>query len=226
MKKLILLILFIIELVFDGFSQSLIKNDTSFTYYFGLQTKVIDVLPIELSFIMLRENRPSYRFNLGFCSTQLNKVGNSSYQGYIHNNLALSAFYHKQNITAFYLKSGILLTKDLENNKLKYLSLNSVLAFAYQTFSLTTEDRIYGTVKKNYNENTFYNSLELEYQNLYKSGISFGLILGGKLINPSPFTNIIKGLENGSSYSPGMGFGNPIYFNIQVGYHFRFKKKK
>jgi chromosome segregation protein len=32
-------------------------------------------------------------------------------------------------------------------------------------------------------------------------------------------------VEKATTYTPGMGFGNPIYLNIQVGYHFKFKKK-
>lgn len=175
--------------------------------------------------MIIRENKPSYRFNLGYCSTQFNEVENLSYSGFIYNNVVLSPFTHTQNMYAIYLKGGILLTKKIENNKLKHLSLNSVLANSYQTFSLITEDKIYGTVTKKYQENSFYSSLELEYQNLFKSGISLGIILGGKLLNPTAFTNIVSGIEKATTYSPGMGFGNPIYFNIQLGYHFKFKKK-
>jgi hypothetical protein len=104
--------------------------------------------------------------------------------------------------------------------------LNGTCTYATENFSISTNDAIYGNTTKNYDEKNIYSSVELELQKITRYGLNFGVLAGFKTINPVAFSTLISGIENATTYSPGSGFGSKVYFNIQVGYHFRFKKKK
>ena len=181
----------------------------------GLQTRIIDLLPLEFSLIAHKQKRFSYAIKLGVNYFKKNNFDDVYL--YQSGGLGNNTFSHDQRFKALYLKPGITLINRRRNGE-NFLNLNAVCTYAIENFQLTTEDRIYGKVIKKFSEENFYFGTELEYLRIFNSGFSFGLIYGMKIINPVAFKKVIPNIENASSFSPGMGFGRSIYFNISVGY--------
>lgn len=223
-RKGILLLLLVCVSYIKAKTQYLYEIDTSSLNYIGLQTKVIDYLPIELSFIHAKNNGFSYLIRLSY----VKPFGEQAMNYNLFENSQLvggNNFEHKKSTQAYTVKSGAMLWRFYDDYGLRYISLNATCTYAHEKFTLITLDYIYGKNIKNYTENNIYSSIELEAQKITRYGLSFGIIAGYKAINPTPFSFIIKGIEKATTYSPGSGFGSKLYINIQVGYHFKFKKK-
>jgi hypothetical protein len=226
MNKKIAILLLIGTLKNNTHAQYVYEPDKSINNYFGLQTKVIDYLPIELSYLHSRNNRFSYLLKLSYVKPfDLEFLNTTLYKYYeVGNNNSLDS---RKTIGAFSIKSGFMLWHFYDDYfGLRYVSLNGTCTYATENFSISTNDAIYGNTTKNYDEKNIYSSVELELQKITRYGLNFGVLAGFKTINPVAFSTLISGIENATTYSPGSGFGSKVYFNIQVGYHFRFKKKK
>jgi hypothetical protein len=225
-KKIAILLLFSGILNYKTKAQYVYEPDDSINNYWGLQTKLIDYFPIELSYIHSQNSRISYLFKLSYVKPFDVKFSNAnSYKLYSVANA--SNFESIKSSNAFSSKIGIMLWHFYDDDLgLRYISLNGTCTYASEKITITTNDVIYGKTITNYNENNIFSTIELETQKVTSYGLSFGLIAGYKTINPTPFGSIINGIENITTYSPGAGFGSKLYFNIQVGYHFKFKKRK
>jgi hypothetical protein len=224
-KKIAILFLLIGTLNNKTQAQYVYEPDKSINNYFGVQTKVIDYLPIELSYLHSRNNRFSYLLKLSYVRPfDLEFLNTTLYKYYeVGNNNSLDS---RKTIGAFSIKSGVMLWHFYDDYfGLRYVSINGTGTYAKEIFSITTEDVIYGKTTKNYDENNIYSTIEIEAQKITRYGLNFGVLFGYKIINPIAFSTLITGIENATTYSPGTGFGSKLYFNIQVGYHFRFKKK-
>ncbi len=193
--------------------------------YLSVQTRLIDYLPLELSFVNIKAKKISWHTKAGFTYAPMNNTTD-----YVLSNTSNSIFTNynfskEQYLKALSLKGGILFYKNYDKFGYKYFALNGVYTFAWNTFEITTNDAIYGKIVNTLKEESKHFGIELEWQRISKSGVNLGLLLGYKIIQTTPFQNQIQNIEKATTYTPGMGFGNPVYFNIQVGYHFRFKKK-
>ena len=218
MKKKFLFIL-ILKILFPNsiYAQNIVSNPNKKDVLIGLQTRVIDLLPFEFSLIVYKKNHLTYSLNLGANYFKKNNFGDVSI--FNSGGVNYSKFKHSQDFKALYLKGGILLLNRPNDKGENFLKINSVWSFAIENFDLTTEDKIYGKVTRNFKEENIYSGLELEYLKIFNSGISVGGIIGYKLINTIPFKNIVQGLENASTFSPGLGFGKTYYYNISIGYY-------
>lgn len=222
-KIYFIVLLFFVNL--KSFSLNLEKKDTSRIYYVGLQTKLIDILPIEVSFVSLKNNGINYLIQAGHVKTNINLSSDYTLYYYSNSYSSRKDFSHNQTVYASYAKLGFILLKRIQDEKCIFLSLNGTIAYSSETFSIVTKDLIYGTIVKNYNENNIYSSIELQAQKIYKSGISIGILTGYKLLHPYAFSQIIYGIdEKSSTYSPGQGYGNKVYLNFAIGYHFKFSR--
>jgi len=193
--------------------------------YIGVQTRLIDYIPLELSFVNIKAKKLSWQAKAGFTYAPVNNTDN-----YVLSNTSNSIFTNfnfskEQYSKALSIKGGILFYKQYDKFGYKYFALNGAYSFAWNTFEITTNDAIYGKIVNTLKEESKHFGIELEWQRISKSGVNLGLLLGYKINQTTPFQNQIQNIEKASTYTPGMGFGNPVYFNIQVGYYFRFKKK-
>ncbi|MBJ7427429.1 MAG: hypothetical protein JHD28_00490 [Bacteroidia bacterium] len=193
--------------------------------YIGIQTRLIDYIPVELSFVNIKAKKLSWQAKVGFVYAPINITNNYVLSNTSNTILTNYNFSKEQYLKAFYLKSGILFYKEYDKFGYKYFALNGVYSFAWNTFEITTRDAIYGKIINTLKEESKNVGIELEWQRISKKGFNLGLLLGYKINQTAPFQNQIQNIEKASTYTPGMGFGIPIYFNIQVGYHFKFKKK-
>ena len=193
--------------------------------YIGVQTRLIDYLPLEISFVNIKAKKLSWQAKVGFIYAPINNTSNYVFSTTSNSIFTNYNFSKEQYLKAFYLKSGVLFYKKYDKFGYKYFALNGIYSFAWNTFETTTNDAIYGKIVNTLKEESKHFGIELEWQRISKSGVNLGLLLGYKINQTTPFQNQIQNIEKATTYTPGMGFGNPIYFNIQVGYHFKFKKK-
>ncbi len=224
-RKILFLTLLVSCIVLETKAQYVYEKDTSCVNYIGLQTKIIDYLPIELSFVHLRNNGLSYLVKLSY----VQPFGNDDMNYSLFENIGVidrDVFEHNKSVKAYSLKSGVMLWRFYDDYfGSRYVSINGTATYAKERFTLITDDVIYGKTTKNYDENNLYSTIELEAQKITRYGLNFGVLLGYKIINPIAFSSFITGIENATTYSPGSGFGSKLYFNIKVGYHFKFSKK-
>lgn len=206
-------------------AQYVYEPDNVIVNYLGLQTKVVDYLPIEISFIHSQNTHFSYLFKVSYFKPfEIDLLNSNSYKASTLVNA--SNFETHKSLNAFSSKMGVMLWHFYDNYfGSRYVSLNGTCTYACERFAITTDDVIYGKTTKNYDENNIYSTIELEAQKITRYGLNFGVLLGYKIINPIAFSSFITGIENATTYSPGSGFGSILYFNIQVGYHFKFSKK-
>lgn len=224
-KKIAILILFSGILNYKPQAQYVYAPEDSINNYLGLQTKLMDYFPVELSYIHSQNSRFSYLLKLSYVKPfDIEFLNINSYRFYRVANA--SNFESTKSSNAFSSKIGIMLWHFHDDYfGLRYISLNGTCTYASEKLTITTEDVIYGKTTKNYDENNIYSTLELEAQKITRYGLNFGVVFGYKTINPIAFSSFITGIENATTYSPGSGFGSKLYLNIQVGYHFKFKKK-
>ena len=181
-------------------------------YYLGFQTRLIDVFPIEFSFLSIKNNTIGYQIKTGFTYAQLNDVFDYYYNSSNEN------FKHEQSMKSIYTKFGMVISNFSYLKGSRFAALNNVLAVSQENLSLSTNDKIYGETIKTFNDNKLYGSIELEFQRIFDNGISLGFICGYKYIHPYAFDEIIQNIKAGSSFSPGQGFGKEGYINLQIGY--------
>jgi hypothetical protein len=194
--------------------------------YIGIQTRLVDYLPLELSFENIKAKKLSWHAKAGFTYAPMNNITNYILSNTGNSILTNYNFSKEQYLKALSLKGGILFYKNYDKFGYKYFALNGVYTVAWNTFEITINDAIYGKIVNTLKEENKHAGIELEWQRISKGGFNFGLLLGYKINSLAPFQSQIKNIEKASTYTPGMGFGDPVYFNIQVGYHFKFKKKK
>ncbi|MEI7979937.1 MAG: hypothetical protein WCI53_13900 [Bacteroidota bacterium] len=198
-------------------AQTIVKNPDKKEIIIGIQTRAIDLLPFEFSLMAYKQTKFSYTLKLGLNYFKKN-IFDDVYK-YQSGSVSNRTFSHDQKFKAIYIKPGINFINRPDKRGENFVNFNAVFTYAFETFELTSEDKIYGKVTQNFTEENVYAGLEMEYLKIYNSGISIGGIVGYKLINTVPFKNIVQGLENASTFSPGMGFGKTFYFNISIGYY-------
>lgn len=219
MRKIIGLLVMVFVLELKVFAQQVPCSK-----YLGLQTRLLDYLPIEISFVNIVPKKISLQAKIGFVYAPINTANGytqSTSTNAIFNNYSFSK---EQFLKSFFIKSGVLFHKKYDKYGYKYFALNGVYSFAWNYFEITFDDAIYGKTVRMIMEESRQAGIELEWQRITKDGINLGLLLGYKINKIFPFQSQIQNIEKATTYSPGMGFGSPIYINIVVGYHFRLHK--
>ncbi len=191
----------------------------------GIASKLIDKIPVEISFVHLNDTAISFLLNAGYCQFNFDVpfkfTGDLNYP-YQISNMNYSA-------KSAYLKGGIILfhTKGYVKSANVYNSLNVIGSATDYVLQIAYHDDIYGNIIQNYKERKYNLALEIEtgiLVNLGKSKrfvIHSGFSIGAKLINQKPFDNAIKNLDQITTYTPGIGYGNVLYLNISIGLGFR-----
>ncbi len=186
----------------------------------GVQARLIDLMPFELSYLHLSGKKlPSYALKLGYGNGDKNVVANAGINGYASNSQGFSI---NQTFSAFFVKPGIVLYAKKRAILRSAYILNYCIAQSKDKMVITSQDQLFGTLKQTYNETNTYQSIELEANHsFYRASLfelTFGYTVGYKFQNQIPFITLVNGIENGSTYSPGQGIGRHAYVNLYIGF--------
>lgn len=186
----------------------------------GLQARLIDLMPFELSYLHLSGKKlPSYALKLGYGNGERNVVANAGINGYASTS---QGFNINQTFSAFFVKPGIVLYAKKRAILRSAYILNYCIAQSKDKMVITSQDQLFGMLKQTYNETNTYQSVELEANHsFYRASLfelTFGYTVGYKFQNQIPFTNLVNGIDNGSTYSPGQGVGRFVYVNLYIGF--------
>ncbi len=216
---------FFLFLVFNfsnmtGFAQEKVKSGN--LDLIGLQARVIDLMPFEISYIHLANNKLSYAIKAGIGIGNKNAVDYSD--GLYYDYYSTGYYNHftfNQSFVGYFIKPGIVIAKNKNPIIRSVHLLNYCISQSKDKLELVSDDQLFGKLTQTYEETNTYQAVELEGNFAFHRGssfeVSFGYILGYKLHNPIPFTSVIKGIEQGSTYSPGQGVGRKAYVNFFIG---------
>jgi len=226
MRKLYFILIQVFVFTLQTYSQNAYDPEINSYNKIGITTKIIDKLPIELSFIHLKDSGFSYLLNFGYSG--FNVVGTSIVFAedirYPYHLRVLN--YHANSM---FLKYGVVLfhTTGYLQRANFYSSINVIGSIADYSMDIQYGDDIYGDFTRNYNEIKFNIASESESGVLVNLGKSkrfvfnIGFTLGLKIINQKPFGSVINNLDKISTFTPGVGYGNVFYLNVLIGFGFR-----
>ncbi len=226
MRINILFVLFL-GLSISGIGQIQSKEKT--LKIIALQARVIDLMPFEVSYMHLQNNGFSYALKAGFGIGTKNEMDNNLVNVFASNfynsssfrNVYSGAFDMNQSFVGYFIKPGIVIAKNKNPIIRSVHLLNYCISQSKDRLELVSDDQLFGKLKQTYEETNTYQAVELEGNFAFHRGssfeVSFGYLLGYKLHNPIPFTSVIKGIEQGSTYSPGQGVGRKAYVNFFIG---------
>jgi hypothetical protein len=195
------------------------QNPLAHSNYFGVQARLIDLMPFEISYIHVSEKSISFSFRGGYgegiknnTTTQVNNWLYPVYTNYGRN------FSINQSFRALFIKPGIIFAKTHGYYSNSFYSLNYNIAKSYDELLIENEDQLYGKFTTKYREEHLYQSLELEGNHQLKItkryAIGMGYLFGYKMVNEVPFQNNIQGVDKSSQYSPSQGIGKIVYVNL------------
>lgn len=217
---LLILLLFVVTTSLNA--QTLINKTPE--KYIGLQARLIDLMPFELSYLSVKSVGFSFAIRGGYGSGTKNNIKSFYTNNYFYNSNSYITKYD-QNFEAFFIKPGIIISKNRTPIFTTYYLINYSYAQSNDHVSITSQDQLYGVYNKEFNEKHVYQAIEFEgnYQLKFTGKIYLGLgyIFGYKLVNEVPFTSVIKGIENGSQYSPSQGHGVRVYVNANASIMFK-----
>lgn len=203
-----------------GLSQNPLANNNS--NFIGIQARLIDLMPFELSYLHIREKGISFSLRGGYgegiknnTTSEVNKWLGGQYPVYT---LYGRDFSINQSYQAVFIKPGIVFAKTHSYYFNSFYLINFSLAKTYDALTIDSEDQLYGRIKTKYKESHLYQSVEFEGNHQLKInkkiGMGMGYVLGYKIVNEIPFQNNIKGIDLSSQYSPSQGVGKVIYVNL------------
>ena len=208
----------------SGLSQSISSNRNY--SYIGLQARLIDLMPFEISYLHIREKGISFSLRGGYgegiknnTTTEVNKWLAGQYPVYTSYGRDFSI---NQSYQAIFIKPGIVFAKTYSNNFNSFYLINFSIAKSYDELIIESEDQLYGKFKSKYLEEHIYQSVEFEGNHQLKINKRFalgmGYVLGYKVVNQVPFQNNIKGIDLSSQYSPSQGIGRLVYVNLLLNF--------
>ncbi|MFZ4796339.1 MAG: hypothetical protein ACOYMA_02525 [Bacteroidia bacterium] len=212
----------IILLCFSVFVNAQTKETNIPEKFIGIQARLIDLMPLELSYLRIQKTGFSFAIRGGYGKGTKNKIikfySNSFYNSYSNDFSNIINF--DQTFDAFFIKPGIIISKKYTPVFNSFYLINFSYAQSNDKLSITSQDQLFGTYTNEYRESHVYQSVEIEGYNQLKltPKIYFGLgyILGYKIRNEIPFKDVIIGIETGSQYSPSQGIGNRVYINAEA----------
>lgn len=216
MKKLLLI--FFCLLLFESIAQ-IDKNNSSAIHLIGIQARLIDLMPFELSYIKLKKKGLSFAIRGGYGKGDKNKSETNTYRNYSVYRPTL--FTYSQSFESYFIKPGIVFATNKSPIFRSIYLINYSIAKSYDKMIITADDPIFDSYIQTNKESHVYQSLEFEGNhqlNLFKEKIyfGFGYIFGVKTVNDVPFKSILKGIDEGSQYSPSQGIGKYIYINSNM----------
>lgn len=194
----------------------------------GIQARLIDLMPFEISYVRLNTKWPSFAVRGGYGWGQKNESTTST-----NNYINIPAFYNntfyynygrdfsfKQTFEAIFIKPGIVFLKTRGTYFTNCLLFNYNIAKSFDKITINSQDQLYGNVETLYYEDHIYQSVEFEgnHQILLNGKVKLGMgyVIGYKIQNQIPFQNQISGIDNNSQYSPSQGIGSKAYVNLLV----------
>ena len=128
-------------------------------------------------------------------------------------------------ILAGIIKPGITFINRVNKRGVFYLAASLNIAYTIQTLNLNFDDPVYGKVIRQYKGNEVYTGIEIEATRTLRIGKHFNLNLsvasGYAMPHQPVFDQIIQGLNTGTTYTPGQGFGT-VYINFLAGVGYGF----
>jgi len=230
MKNFVLFCLLILGL--NVFAQ---KADTAkVENLLGIQARMIDLMPFEISYIRLNTKGLSYaiRGGYGWGSKNETTTSTNNFTNTLFNyNIGLYYNYGRQftldqTFEAIFIKPGIIIYKGKGIYFSNFILFNYCLAHSFDKLAINAKDQLYGKVETVYYENHTYQSLELEGNHFIALGqkinLGLGYLVGFKMQNEIAFTSKIYGLDQNAQYSPGQGIGSKVYVNLLLSTMYKF----
>jgi len=218
MRNLLLLLLLCIA----AMANAQIKETNVPEKFIGIQARLIDLMPLEISYLRIQKTGFSFAIRGGYGKGKKNTITslytNNNYNSY-YNTLG-SITKYDQTFEAFFIKPGIIISKKYTPVFSSYYLINYSYAQTNDKLSITSQDQLFGTYTNEFKENHVYQAIEFEgnYQLKLAKKIYLGIgyILGYKIVNEVPFKDVVIGIENGSQYSPSQGLGTKFYLNAET----------
>lgn len=216
----------------SAFSQQIQTTKTE--NLLGIQARLIDLMPFEISYIRLNNKWPSFAIRGGYGWGRKNETTTNTNNNNRSPNFYNIIFYYnygrkftlEQTFEAIFIKLGIIFFKKKGTYFTNSLLFNYNIAKSFDKLYINSEDQLYGNVQNVYYENHIYQSIEFEGNHqielIRKVKFGMGYVLGYKIQNQFPFENQIKGIEKSSQYSPSQGVGSKVYVNLLLGVMYCF----
>jgi hypothetical protein len=216
----------------NTFSQQ--AQSTKIENLLGIQARLIDLMPFEISYIRLNNKWPSFAIRGGYGWGRKNETTTSTNNINTIPHLYNVNFYYnygrkftlEQTFEAIFIKPGIIFLKKNGTYFTNCLLFNYNIAKSFDKLYINSQDQLYGNVENVYYENHIYQSIEFEGNHqielIRKVKFGMGYVFGYKIQNQFPFENQIKGIEMSSQYSPSQGVGSKAYVNLLVGVMYCF----
>lgn len=216
MRNFLLLLL----LFFAYVSNAQTKEANFQEKFIGIQARLIDLMPLEISYLRIQKTGFSFAIRGGYGKGTKNSIKSFYSSYYRYNNYFSNLISFDQNFDAFFIKPGIIISKKYTPVFNSFYLINFSYAQTNDKLLITSQDQLFGTYTNEYRESHIYQSIELEgyHQLKISKKIYFGLgyILGYKIRNEIPFNDVIIGIEKGSQYSPSQGIGTKVYLNAEA----------
>jgi len=203
-------------------------------HYLGIQARLIDLMPFEVSYLRIKPKGPSFALRFGYGMGQQNETTTETYNYVRQGSNSSINFYtnygrnfnYFQTFEAIFIKPGFILHKSRGIFFTHFFLVNYCLSKSFDKITIIADDQLYGKVELNYYENHTYQSVELEGNHQIMLGkkinLGMGYVVGYKLQNEVPFTNLIYGIDENSQYSPAQGIGTKAYLNLLVALLYKF----
>ncbi len=207
------------------------NNNSKAQNLIGIQARLIDLMPFEISYFKLAPKGISFALRGGYgigqkneTTTELNNYIPSKQKNYYIN--YGRDFTLTQTFEAIFIKPGIVVLKSKSSYFTNCLLLNYSIAKSYDKLTINSQDQLYGNVQLTDFEEHLYQSIEIEgnHQLMLGQKISLGMgyLIGYKLQNEIAFENKIYGIEKNSQYSPSQGVGTKFYINLTTALLYKF----
>lgn len=226
------IICFAILFHLPAYSQT--KTNNKAEHYLGIQARLIDLMPFEVSYLRIKPKWPSLALRFGYGMGQKNETTTETYN-YLRQGSNSSInfftnydrnFTYFQTFEAVFIKPGFIIHKSKGQFFTNFFLVNYCLSKSFDKITIIADDQLFGKVELNYYENHTYQSVEFEGNHQIMLGkkinLGMGYVIGHKIQNEVPFTSLISGIEGNSQYSPAQGIGTKAYLNLLVAILYKF----
>lgn len=219
MKNIILLIITLLCLTY-GLRAQLLKGARPQNLY-SIEFNSENLKIPEWSFLHLDTNLFNWQIKLGLGSYSISSI---QYISIKSNSNPLNYFELRESGAAFFIKPGFVIDLNESAKRSKFFcafNMHFGMVKDYLDF-VNFNDPVYG-IELNHREKWTNNmAIEAELFHVLEIrsfvGIRSGVRLGMKLKNPVPFDEYFESNDQiRGNYTPGLGYGAPIYFNSSVG---------
>jgi hypothetical protein len=218
MKKIVALFYF--SFLFSGwvYAQETEDAQPGIIRQVGINTRFPDLIPYEAYY---RRYDPSDIFGFQLKGTYGSYFQASNMQ---MNNVRQGAMTYSYVTKAMVVKPGIILFKRINNQEhvttFSFIAVSGNIAYTLNNLVFDFNDPVYGRVKREYDRSALYRGVELEFTNsiLWRTFfINGSVVTGAKESQINIFNDIVPGLNNATTYTPGQGYGKLLYIQFLLG---------